>query len=44
MRRGRFEHMRAKIYFVDPLGEDHSKSVCKLEAFLLELCSSQRRI
>ena len=34
MRRNRFEHIRKMIYFVDPLEEDHDKSLCKLDRFL----------
>ena len=34
MRQARFESMWTMIHFVDPLGKDHSKSLCKLEEFL----------
>ena len=34
MRRDRFEYIRKTFHFVDPLGVDHNKPLCKLEAFL----------
>ena len=34
MRRDRFEYIRKMLQFVDPLGVDHDKPLCKLETFL----------
>ena len=34
MRRDKFEYIRKMLRFVDPIGVDHDKLLCKLEAFL----------
>ena len=39
-----FEHMRTMIHFVDSLGEDHSKSLCKFKAFLKILRAHYRTV
>ena len=44
MRHDRFEYIKKMLHFVDPLGVDHDKLLCKLEIFLKMLQTQFRTI
>ena len=44
MRRDRFEYIKKTFHFVDPLGMDYDKPLCKLEAFLKILRTQFRTV